>query len=92
MADLNGIKEIARYLNLSESTVIGLIMNRGLPAKKDEARAVWFARKKEIDEWNKGGRKYPENPTVKKDQKKRGRPKKKSGKKALDQDGDSGVK
>lgn len=51
MAKLEGITKISRYMNRSDSTILGLIRAEGFPAKK--VSAVWVADTKEIDKWQK---------------------------------------
>ncbi len=59
MARLEGVTAIAKYLSLSESTVMDLILRQGLPAKKDQKSATWSAESGAIDRWITGGKKLP---------------------------------
>ena len=54
---LDGIKAIARYLLLSESTVMDMIQRQGLPAQRDEKSATWSADPHKIDQWMNRGKK-----------------------------------
>lgn len=54
---LEGIKAISRYMLLSESTVMDLILRQNLPAKKDEKTATWSATSAAIDAWLNQGKK-----------------------------------
>jgi hypothetical protein len=69
MAKLEGITKISRYMNRSDSTILGLIRAEGFPAKR--TNAVWVADTKEIDKWQQNRPKMdtPARPVVTKSKK-----------------------
>jgi len=48
---LTGMKAICAYVGRSEPTVLGLIRNEGLPARK--IRGEWTSDAEMIDEWRR---------------------------------------
>jgi len=51
MAALTGMKEIEKYIGFSESTVLSLIHESGMPARK--ARGIWLSDTESIDKWRR---------------------------------------
>ncbi len=86
---LDGIKAIARYLLLSESTVMDLIQRQGLPAQKNEKSATWSADPRKIDQWMSGVKK-PAKKAKKPGPKKAKKPG--EDKRVIESDGDRKVK
>ena len=54
---LDGVKAIAQYLNLTESSVMALILRQDLPAKRDDKTATYSAQSKDIEKWLNAGKK-----------------------------------
>ena len=86
---LDGIKAIARYLLLSESTVMDLILKQNLPAKRDEKTATYSAETAAVDKWLAGGKK-PAKKAKKPSPKKAKKPGEAT--KVIESDGDRKVK
>jgi len=50
---LNGMKQIAARVGLSESTVLQLIRYCKLPARKVRDRGIWISDTDAVDDWRK---------------------------------------
>ena len=55
---LEGAKAISNYLDLSESTIMDLILKNGLPAEQTKD-SIWVSDSDKIDEWRGMVKKEP---------------------------------
>lgn len=62
--ELKGIKEISKYIGLSESTVMDLIFKKNFPAWATDA-STWFADTDKVDAWGSNLKNVPAVKTKK---------------------------